>query len=464
MQKKLKTICLATIFGAFISVPTQGATILQLNFDGNIRDQSANQLETIMEGQASFAPDNNDGQALATSSAENNHVVVEHEDILAGMEKLNISVWAKKDEATSKGQLLKKHSHYDLLLGSSRSVVSRLKNEDGQSISLRKFHYQPIDDTAWHHYEVIYDGQTAKLLVDKVVVDEQPFSGRINNDASRDLYIAKSPWDDSFDGLLNDLLISDGSPDDSEPPLEIGNMKLMIDDFSTPSGKEVIGRSSELKEYVKIFENLDKNHVLAGNREVRLNKTKGSYNPYIAFLFDAEVKAQKPMQSGDNERTGLFTYNSSFYNESEVKFLYDYSNGNNEKVDFSSQGTSDSIFIELWSGDLYQPTYERPVEVTITLIDIAQNSYSEKIYILKGIKKYGKEGIYRVSLCKYEDYIDITKVSQMEVSFKHDKNNEAVDYGLTGIYLGSDKEAGCNSDQKMGMINPFASASIIANP
>ena len=59
----------------------------------------------------------------------------------------------------------------------------------------------------WHQYQLQYDGMVAKLLVDGVVVDQETFTGPINTDPSRDLYIGKNPWGTSFDGLIDEFSI-----------------------------------------------------------------------------------------------------------------------------------------------------------------------------------------------------------------------------------------------------------------
>jgi len=193
--------------GPFVSAAgaEPSVAILDLAFDNDLLDDSANLLHGSWQGAPSFSK-GQEGSALDLSPEQDNYVLVEHDEALAGMETLNISLWAKKNDARQGGTLLKKHRHYTIRLG-ARYIVANLSNDQGQSVWLNAYHTALVDDTAWHFYQLRYDGQTAKLLVDDQVVAEEQFSGRINIDVSRDLYIGKNPWGQSFNGLLDELII-----------------------------------------------------------------------------------------------------------------------------------------------------------------------------------------------------------------------------------------------------------------
>ena len=223
MRKKFRALlCFVAFLGGMVG-NSQAAVILKMDFDGELAYQAEEDLAVAWLGKPSFS-DGHQGQALDLKGRENG-VVINHHSVLAGMEQMTLSVWAKKDVPESTGYLVKKHGHFDLALKKNNTIYAALTNAKGEKVRLMCRRYEGIDNLDWHQYQLSYDGQVVKLLVDGKEVDRQAFSGPINSDARRDLYIGKSPWDTSFSGLIDEFEINDGF---EAAPVNFGN-EVMVE-------------------------------------------------------------------------------------------------------------------------------------------------------------------------------------------------------------------------------------------
>lgn len=123
---------------------------------------------------------------------------------------LTISVWAKKNSGTG-GTIFLKHVCYILAVGAD-TINSYIQTDTGQ-IDLDVYGAAAIDDTEWHHYEITYDSRTgqAELSVHGAVLASGTGSGRVrwNPCDLRDISVGRDPWGDSFDGLIDELVLYD---------------------------------------------------------------------------------------------------------------------------------------------------------------------------------------------------------------------------------------------------------------
>jgi hypothetical protein len=184
--------------------------VLQLSFEGNVEDASPNGLDgTWSEGAGSYAA-GHEGQAIALAGGDSPFVVVAESDKLGGMGRFSASVWAKKNSSTG-GTIYLKHVCYTLGVGAD-SVNAYVQTDEGQA-DLNVYSGVPIDDTEWHHYLVTYDSTTgeAALYVDGVEVSSAVAGGFVRYDPCdpRELNVGRDPWGDSFDGLIDELVIYD---------------------------------------------------------------------------------------------------------------------------------------------------------------------------------------------------------------------------------------------------------------
>jgi hypothetical protein len=184
--------------------------LLELHFDGDIADASPSGFATEWgDGTGTFAA-GHAGQALALAGGTSPYVNVPDDPRLGGMGLLTISVWAKKNSAAG-GTIFLKHVCYILGVGAD-TIDSYVQTDVGQ-IDLDAYGVAAINDTEWHHYEITYDSRTgqAELSVDGTVLASGTGTGRVrwNPCDLRDISVGRDPWGDSFDGLIDELLIYD---------------------------------------------------------------------------------------------------------------------------------------------------------------------------------------------------------------------------------------------------------------
>ncbi|MBF0102638.1 MAG: right-handed parallel beta-helix repeat-containing protein [Desulfobacterales bacterium] len=210
MSKKIYLLSLIVFCACiFITVipESQANTILRMHFNGDVNDYSSYNLNGEWVGTEfySMGLDSN-GQSLNLSPTNNNYVIVRHDEMLSGMQQLHISVWAKKNNPETGGDIIRKHNHYIMKIGAN-FIDGFITNNQGQCLHIKKYFLENIRNTSWHHYELKYDGEIISLLVDGLEVAQNNFTGSINTDASRDVYIGKNPWGSSFDGQIDELEI-----------------------------------------------------------------------------------------------------------------------------------------------------------------------------------------------------------------------------------------------------------------
>jgi hypothetical protein len=187
--------------------------LLELHFDGDLTDGSPSGFTPAWDGGTGGFAEGHEGQAASFTAPEGPWVVIGDDPRLGGMGLLAISVWARKNGAAG-GTVFLRHVYYTLGIGAD-SIDAYVQTESG-GIDLDAYGYAAIDDTAWHHYVITYDSRTgeATLLVDDVVAASGTGSGFVRSDPCdpRELYIGRDPWGATFDGLIDELVITDSLP------------------------------------------------------------------------------------------------------------------------------------------------------------------------------------------------------------------------------------------------------------
>ena len=183
------------------------------------------------------------GLALSTDGTSNgSYVLVPHSSSLDGMSELSIVFWARKHTGAPRNRVIYKHLSYALEVQPDR-FNGMLYNDNGEQGSFYVIQ-NSIDDTLWHHYGVTYDGTAIIVYIDGVAVDTVGFSGNIAVNPTRDLYLGKDPWGNSFNGLLDEVRIYNRALSAEEIELlSTGNVSILTfskQDFS----KHLISKSA----------------------------------------------------------------------------------------------------------------------------------------------------------------------------------------------------------------------------
>jgi hypothetical protein len=184
--------------------------VLSLAFDGTVEDASPNALPAAWSVEPGSYGTGHTGEAASFGGGQSPFVVVPENEKLGGMGLLTVSLWAKKNSATG-GVLFLKHVCYTLSVGADS--INGYVNTDAGQAGLTVQSGAPIDDTEWHHYVVTYDSRTgtARLLVDGAELATATTSGTVRYEPCdpRELNVGRDPWGDTFDGLIDELMVYD---------------------------------------------------------------------------------------------------------------------------------------------------------------------------------------------------------------------------------------------------------------
>ncbi len=185
--------------------------VLYLSLDDTLYDFSGkDNYGEWRNGDGTFV-DGVSGKAIYLDGTENGpYALVERDGTLSGMGELTISMWAKKSTPDSGGELLRKHTSYHIQLSTSSNnrIYPGLSTTETES-KYPAITTENISNADWHHYALTYDGATAKFFVDGSSVWSDSYSGNVVESPTRDVYIGKDPWGNSFDGSIDDVMLYD---------------------------------------------------------------------------------------------------------------------------------------------------------------------------------------------------------------------------------------------------------------
>lgn len=138
-------------------------------------------------------------------------------DAFLGIDRVTISIWAKRSTSSANGHVLYRHPDlYGLELGAGR-VSARLKTGVTGAIVDRTLNYSTPSDTQWHHYVLRYDGQRFALFVDGVKRTETTMQGPVLNYGTWHLNVGNRLGGSSpFNGLVDELKIYHKALSDAE--------------------------------------------------------------------------------------------------------------------------------------------------------------------------------------------------------------------------------------------------------
>lgn len=185
---------------------TVTATSARWAFEGSLENSVAGGPPGAWQGMPAY------GEGVAgvglrlDGSTTGAYATVAHAACLDGMDALTLGVWARKDGAAG-GTLAKKHVVYELAVG-ARDVRGYIFTGPAVADQLRvAANVAGLDDGAWHHYAMTFDGSNLLAYVDGREVARSVRRGRVSSQPARPLYIGRDPFGQArcFSGWLDDL-------------------------------------------------------------------------------------------------------------------------------------------------------------------------------------------------------------------------------------------------------------------
>ena len=183
-----------------------GEYISMWKFDGDLTDENGVNNGNPAGGAVEYDTGRS-GQAISLDgTSDGSYVNADRDSSLSGMPQFTIAGWARKNTPDTGGVLLVKHVTYRIDIGAS-NINTYIFTTSGRN-DLDDTN-APVQDTEWHHYALTYDGSAMRLYIDG---DERTSSSGISGNivdssADRDLLFGKDPWGNTFNGLIDDVVI-----------------------------------------------------------------------------------------------------------------------------------------------------------------------------------------------------------------------------------------------------------------
>jgi hypothetical protein len=174
---------------------------MHLTFDNSVYDFSGNKNYGTWQGNTNYGSGKFGEAAMFDGTSNGSFVVVGDSSMLRAMNELTIAFWAKKINNVNGGTALLKHIHYGVNIGSTSFGFYAY---NGSVIAVSG---TDSNDMQWHHYALTYNSSVIRAYIDGNLTEQKNMTGRIYNDSSRDIYIGKDPWGNSFNGSIDDFRI-----------------------------------------------------------------------------------------------------------------------------------------------------------------------------------------------------------------------------------------------------------------
>lgn len=195
---------------------------LYLPFDKDCLDASGKNI-SVTSGEGTIFEKSPYGRAICFNNDKSRAVSVSHSDWLDGLDEITIAFFAKKDSKNSAQTVIHKHTVYSVKITADGFSCSINTEAGSKTVTAAK----AVNDTDWHHYAVTYGGKAVVAYVDGIERARAELSGRIRRDSSRSVTIGRNPWGDSFEGLMDEIMIYDRalSKDEIRKVIESGPPK-----------------------------------------------------------------------------------------------------------------------------------------------------------------------------------------------------------------------------------------------
>ena len=185
--------------------------LLSMGFENNLIDDSPYHHGASWQKGPSFGPGSSGTgiELKALGRKESNGITLskDHVEDFAGLQSLNIKVQANKDNDAKIYEILRFHAVYDLSLKPGNKVSFRVWDHEGQVAVFAAV--SPVPVGQWGQYEVDWDGQTMKILVDGQEILSQAWQreGLRTRSYYNNVVIGRNPWGDAFAGRIDELQI-----------------------------------------------------------------------------------------------------------------------------------------------------------------------------------------------------------------------------------------------------------------
>ncbi len=193
---------------------TSDSPVLELNFENNLNDDSGNGYNADWGSNTGSFVQGVSGQALDLSSG--NYAVIDAFSGLNGKSEFTLSFWAKRPQLDNSDYLYfaycnNKFNTY--LRHESQAFFGAATSETGVS-RCETWYYS--NNTTWHHYALVYDGEYVKLYIDGLEELQnyngaQALTGNLTADVENLFIGSDANGENLFDGYIDEFKIYDSA-------------------------------------------------------------------------------------------------------------------------------------------------------------------------------------------------------------------------------------------------------------
>jgi hypothetical protein len=176
--------------------------------NGSLNDISGNGLHGAWIGDPSYKIALlGQGMALSggpSSTTNGTYMKVLHNSLLDGMPQISISVWARKNNAATGGELFKKHVVYNMEVSAS-GIAGYIYNSDTGKVNFSVANLTGLNNTDWHHYALVYNGTNVFTYVDGVRRSSNGLTGTVKSSSSVHLYVGREATTSPYNTFAGDI-------------------------------------------------------------------------------------------------------------------------------------------------------------------------------------------------------------------------------------------------------------------
>ena len=177
--------------------------------NGSLNDISGNALHGAWPTALSSYKTALLGQGMALNGATSSptfgtYMKVNHNSLLDGMPQLSISVWARKNNAATGGELFKKHVVYNMEVSAS-GIAGYIYNSDTGKVNFSAANLTGLNNTNWHHFALVYNGTNVFTFVDGVRTSSNVLSGSVKSSSTVLLYVGREAITPPYNTFAGDI-------------------------------------------------------------------------------------------------------------------------------------------------------------------------------------------------------------------------------------------------------------------
>jgi len=220
-------------------------------FNGHLQDSSIYKNHAQWVGEPQYAKGIADSCLEFSGTNDGGYVTLPLNVMSDSLCQVTFAVWVKKKDQEKGGKILLKHVNLDMTVNGVFSGYAF--NVDGSRSDIYA-KSASMKDTNWHHYAMVYDGNTLFGYIDGVIKSRKSLTGAVRNNANT-IYLGKDPWGTTFNGFIDELQLFKWALDSCQiPQIMFKNVNIPNDSFAVRALLDANGLAEKRVDGVAVFD------------------------------------------------------------------------------------------------------------------------------------------------------------------------------------------------------------------